>query len=312
MKKYLPRIQCPVRENMGQLYVLKAKYPNASPIKSWVRGLVLILGSILTLVLAFSYQTSTFGTKTMSVVFCDVGQGDAIYIRTPGGADILVDGGPSDRVLKCLEQNMPFWDKTLELVFATHPDADHITGLVSVIERYRLLSFNTISKGKETVIYKKLKAAIERNKIPYRELVAGDRFSLEDGVRIDIKWPAKDFEDRDVNNYSLTTVFKYKDFDLLLTGDLGFEILNSLTFDSPIEVFKLPHHGSKTGVDDETFKKFRFLLAVISAGKNNSYHHPHPSVLALLKKYNVPYKRTDLEGGIRIVTDGKTTKILNN
>lgn len=274
--------------------------------------LFLIFGSIISLVFIFSYQSSTLATKTMSVVFCDVGQGDAIYIRTPDGADILIDGGPGDRILKCLEQNMPFWDKTLELVFATHPDADHITGLVSVIERYRLLSFNTISRGKDTAIYKKLKDAIEKNKIAYREVTAGDKFNIGDGVEIDIKWPQSGFEDRDINNYSVTTLVKYKNFDMLLTGDLGFEILDSLTFgSSPIEVFKLPHHGSKTGVDDETFKKFRFLLGVISAGKNNSYHHPHPSVLALLKKYNVSYKRTDLEGEIKIVTDGKTTKVLN-
>lgn len=270
-----------------------------------------IFSSLILLIALFSYQTGVVSEKRMHIVFCDVGQGDAIYIRTPGGVDILVDGGPSDRVLKCLEQNMPFWDKTIELVFATHPDADHITGLIPVIESYSVKSFNTVSKGKGTAIYKKIRDEIEKNKIPYQEIIAGDKFKFSDGVEVQIKWPSKNFADEDVNNYSLVQLLRYGNFDLLLTGDVGFEILNSLDLSkTTIEVFKLPHHGSKTGVDNSTFQKINAGLAIISAGKNNSYHHPHPSVLSLLKKYNVPSKRTDFNGEIEIVTDGKTTKVL--
>lgn len=276
------------------------------------RAVFAIFSSLILLAALFSYQTGVISEKRMHIVFCDVGQGDAIYIRTPGGADILVDGGPNDSVSNCLSNHMPFWDRTIELVFATHPDADHITGLVSVMESYSVKSFNTVSAGKDTKIFETLKKTISDQKIPYQEISAGSKFRLSDGVAIETKWPQEEFSSEDSNEHSLVQVLKYGEFDLLLTGDITFEILNSLDFGSDsIEVLKLPHHGSKTGVNSSTFQKINALLAVISAGRNNSYHHPHPSVLSLLKKYNVPSKRTDLEGEIRIVTDGKTTKTLN-
>src|SRR3990170_3837678 len=100
------------------------------------RILIPVAISILALIFLFSYQSGQSSDKVLAVVFCDVGQGDAIYIRTPGQVDILIDGGPDKKVLKCLSENMPVWDREIELVFATHPDADHITGLVNVIHEF--------------------------------------------------------------------------------------------------------------------------------------------------------------------------------
>lgn len=206
---------------------------------------------------------------------------------------------------------MPFWDREIELVFATHPDADHITGLVDVIKSYSVKSFNTVDASKNTAIFNALEAQIRDKKIPYRKVFAGDSFSFSDGVRLETKWPQKGFKSTDSNEYSLVQLLKFGNFDLLLTGDITYQILNSLDLASEsIEVFKLPHHGSKTGVDDLTFQKVRPRLAIISAGKNNPYHHPHPSVLSLLRKYKVAYKRTDIDGSIEIVTDGQSTKVL--
>lgn len=271
-----------------------------------------IILSIIALIFLFAYQTGQLSDKVLTVVFCNVGQGDAIYIRTPGSIDILVDGGPAKKVLECLSNNMPVLDREIELVFATHPDADHIAGLVDVIQSYSVKSFNTVSAKKDTKIFETLKKTISEKKIPYQEITAGSKFSLSDGVAIETKWPAEGFSSEDTNEYSLVQLLKFGDFDLLLTGDITYQILNSLDFSSdPIEVLKLPHHGSKTGVNNSTFEKIQTSLAIISAGKNNSYHHPHPSVLSLLRKYNIEYKRTDIKGEIKIVTDGKNTKVVN-
>src|SRR3989344_4638666 len=232
-----------------------------------------IVISLVSLIFIFSYQTGQLSDEVLTVVFCDVGQGDAIYIRTPGQVDILVDGGRDKKVLDCLSDNMPVWDRDIELMFATHPDADHIAGLVDVLE----------------------------TKWPpaQRALWPGG--------------PREGFSSQDTNEYSLVQILRFGDFDLLLTGDITYQILDALDFEpESIEVFKLPHHGSKTGVDDSTFEKIKVSLAIISAGKNNSYHHPHPSVLALLKKFGIGYKRTDVHGSIKIVTDGKTTKVIDN
>src|SRR3989338_2268033 len=112
--------------------------------------LIPIVISALALVFLFFYQTGQLSDKVLTIVFCDVGQGDAIYIRTPGSIDILIDGGPGKKVLKCLSDNMPVWDREIELIFATHPDADHITGFVSVIQSYSVKSFDTVSATKDT------------------------------------------------------------------------------------------------------------------------------------------------------------------
>ena len=273
--------------------------------------LIPIFFSVLALTFLYFYQAQTFSDKQLHVVFCDVGQGDAIYIRTPGNVDILVDGGRNSKVLDCLSKHMPFWDRDIELVFATHPDADHIGGLADVIQSYRVISFNTVSASKDTSVFRNLQSLVRGKKIPYKELVAGDSFSLSDDVKIQTKWPTAGFESKDSNEYSLIQVLSYGEFDLLLTGDITYQILNTIELPIAIEVFKLPHHGSKTGVDSLTFEKIRTYLAVISAGKNNSYHHPHPSVLNLLNKYHVPYKRTDEVGSIEVITDGVNTKIIN-
>ena len=97
--------------------------------------LIVLSGSLLALIFLYFYQTTKFSDKTLHLIFCDVGQGDGIYIRTPTGADIVIDGGKSNGLmLECLSENMPFWDRKIELLFATHPDADHIGGLIEIIE----------------------------------------------------------------------------------------------------------------------------------------------------------------------------------
>jgi len=275
--------------------------------------LIPVILSLLSLIFLFSYQTGQLSDKVLTIIFCDVGQGDAIYIRTPGSIDILIDGGPDKKVLNCLSENMPLVDREIELVFATHPDADHIAGLADVMQSYSVKSFNTVAEKKKTKIFETLEKIISEKKIPYQEITAGSQFTLSDGVTIETKWPKAGFSSQDTNEHSLVQLLKFGNFDLLLTGDITYQILDGLDLNSDsIEVFKLPHHGSKTGVDNSTFEKIKASLAVISAGKNNSYHHPHPSVINLLKKFGVEYKRTDKVGSIKIVTDGKTTRVINN
>ncbi len=274
--------------------------------------LLLILLSAFFLLLLFFYQTATITDKRLHIVFCDVGQGDAIYIRTPSSVDILVDGGRDSRVLDCLANNMPFWDRKIELVFATHPDADHIAGLNYVLESYEVGNFYSSHAEKDTKVYQALRSLIAKNNIAYREIYVGSKFTLEDGVTIETFWPTKDFSAKDINDYSLVQYLKYGQFDLLLTGDVSSYILDTIDLSRvSFEVFKLPHHGSKTGIDESTFERINADLGIISAGKNNSYHHPHESVLSILKKNSIKYLRTDILGEIEFATDGINTEIIN-
>jgi competence protein ComEC len=270
-----------------------------------------ILASIFVLILLFSYQTAKFSDNVLHVVFCDVGQGDAIYVRTPGKIDILVDSGRADnKALSCLNKHMPIWDRTIEIVFATHPDADHIGGFLSVLKSYKVKEFNTVAAKKGTKQYFDLVSLLKELKVPYKEITLGSKFTLSDGVTIRTLWPAAGFDSKDTNEFSLVQLLSFGNFDLLLTGDITYQILNTLNLPSSVEVFKLPHHGSKTGVDEATFQRMSAVLAIVSAGKNNSYHHPHPSVLSLLNKHGVSYRRTDEIGSIEIITDGIQTRAL--
>ena len=107
--------------------------------------LIIILLSSFVLLFSYFFQSQNMQDAKLHLVFCDVGQGDGIYIRTPENVDIVIDGGKANGMMvKCLSQYMPFWDREIELVFATHPDADHIGGLVEVLQSYKVLSFNTL------------------------------------------------------------------------------------------------------------------------------------------------------------------------
>jgi len=261
----------------------------------------------------FVFQSFQYADGRLHVVFCNVGQGDGIFIRTPKGSDIVIDGGPDATILKCLENHMPFWDRDIELVFATHPDSDHITGLESVLKSYTVKSFNTSQKSKGTAVFRRINALIESNHVPFRFLVKDDTYKISDGVEITTYWPTHEYVNSDINgkldanSFSLVQVVSFGSFKTLLTGDIEFEILDKLfTSGYAFDIFKLPHHGSKTGVDAKTFEIIKPSLSIVSSGKNNRYHHPSPQVLELLKQFGLGYKNTAEVGEIEIVSDGKS------
>ncbi|HVZ12004.1 MAG TPA: MBL fold metallo-hydrolase [Patescibacteria group bacterium] len=276
------------------------------------RVFIIIFFCFLALILVFYYQSQYLSDKKLHIFVCDVGQGDGILIRTPENADIVIDGGPENgKMVACLSKNLPFWDHDIEEMFATHPDADHIGGLTQVLENYKVLSFNTstLDNKNNTAIFATLIRDIKEQGIPSRLITTGDRFVVSDGVVLTTLWPEKGFTSTDTNPYSLVQLLTYKNFKGLFTGDITYQILDTLPVPHNLDLFKIPHHGSDTGVDDLTFNIIHPGFVPISVGYHNRYHHPKPSVLALLKKYNVPYKRTDEVGTIEIISDGATTKV---
>ena len=188
-----------------------------------------LLLSLFILLGIFISQGVSFSDERLHLVFCDVGQGDAIYIKTPSGKDILVDGGPNDKVLDCLNSHMPFWDRTIELMVLTHPDADHITGLVPVLERYTVLHFVTSKTSKKTGIYKKFVQTLKNEGLTPRYVFQNDSIDFGDGVLSNVYWPTKEafFEFNqvlEVNELSVVQVISFGNFTALLTGDAGFKV----------------------------------------------------------------------------------------
>ncbi len=150
-----------------------------------------IFGGFIGIVLLFSYLF-TLPDGKLHIVFCDVGQGDAAYIRAPNNQDMLIDGGPDDRVLGCLGKNMPFYDRTLDVVVLTHPQKDHMQGLISVIQRYTVKHFVIGVEGNDTSGYKLLVDNLKKKNIPVVNLYTGDSFSLGK-VKFDVLWPERNW-----------------------------------------------------------------------------------------------------------------------
>jgi competence protein ComEC len=272
---------------------------------------VLISSSLLALYIS---ESTRLKDKLLHVVFCDVGQGDGIYIRTPEGSDIVIDGGPDNSILLCLRENMPFWDRTIELVILTHPDADHYTGLVSVEEHYRIKSFATSFTPKETPGYQVLADELLAQGAVQRFICQGDKFSFEDGLHLSIVWPRScTIGSTDKNDNSVVTLLEYKDLQILMTGDAEEHIgdfYQSIVGD--IDILKVPHHGSKDGVDGEYLEAIKPEVAILSVGAKNRYKHPSTDILNILEAHNIRILRTDKSGDIKVKSDGDTYNIDEN
>ena len=256
------------------------------------------------------YQQRHFNDGKLHITFCDVGQGDGIYIHTPAGKDIVVDGGPDASILSCLSNNMPFWDRTIDLMVLTHPHEDHYYGLKLIADRYQISTFAT--EGLETAESNKLLTVLNRKKTAIRFLCQGDNFILPEGVTLTTLWPKSCLNGvantgLDLNTLSVAQLVTYRDFQLLLTGDINDVIDNQITsLVGDIDVLKVPHHGSKNGLDASFLDAVTPELAIISVGAKNRYGHPAPSILSLLASKSIKTLRTDKNGDIRLVSDGKT------
>lgn len=276
--------------------------------------IVFILISLIFLLTGlFLYQYFKFNDGKLHIVFCNVGQGDGIFIRSPKGLDIMVDSGPDDSILNCLSNYMPFWDRSIEIAFLTHPHADHMMGFISIFKRYKVLNFATEELSNDTILYREVGKEIQKSKIKSQNLITGDRFKISDGLSIKVVGPTKEFlektspggkigESKEFG--SLELLISLGSFNALLTGDSQIEGLREALADSfgPIEVFQVPHHGSKYGTDLEILDILKPKLAVISVGKNK-YGHPSSIVLKILDELKIPFLRTDKHGDIEIIAD---------
>lgn len=265
-----------------------------------------IFGFLLLILVLLGIAISQLPDSNLHIIACDVGQGDAI-LAVYKNIQILTDGGPDDSVLNCLGKHLPFWDRRIELVVSTHPDADHLTGLVGVIKRYNVdtILINPIDPG--TQVYEALKSAVGSRGVGIINPDYGMKLRLG-MIYLDVLHPSRDFENTKTNNYSIVTILKYKEFEALLPGDVDQDIAGKIAEKwqtGTLEYIKVPHHGSKNGLTENLLKRVMPKVAVISVGKNNQWGFPNSEIIEMLEKYNVKILRTDEMGDIEIVTDGE-------
>ncbi|MCX6725710.1 MAG: MBL fold metallo-hydrolase [Candidatus Shapirobacteria bacterium] len=242
----------------------------------------LVLITVLLWLMVFSWPDNR-----LHLIFCNVGQGDAILI-TYKQTQILIDGGPDNKVLNCLSEHLPFWDRQLEAVFLTHPNADHLIGLLMVLKRYQIKYFFSDFK---------IEGILEAKLLQKGDKVIIGRLSFL------VLWPLnKNVNSKDVNDDCLVLELIFDRFKTLLTGDITQKTEEKVLFE-PVDVLKVAHHGSQYSTSEEFLEKVRPVLAVISVGQNR-FGHPSSETLERLKKLGIKVLRTDDQQNIEIVSDG--------
>lgn len=255
------------------------------------------------------------GSNELRISFLDVGQGDSILIQTPSGKDMLIDGGASDVVLERLSHEMSFFDRDIDVMVATHPDADHVTGLIPVLTKYEVKKVITSPRDGDTGIFADLDKHIDSEKTEVHVAHTGDVIDFGDGVTAHILYPSASYNARsgDTNDASVSMVLTYGERTFLLTGDLPTTHEGELfsgELPRNITVYKAGHHGSKYSSGEQLLTYIHPEYAVISAGKDNKYGHPNPEALERLQKYSKEILSTIDKGTITFVTDGRLLKVI--
>ncbi len=279
-----------------------------SIVKNKLFKILIVVLAMLTLALVWVFIEEK--QKFLEIDFFDVGQGDSIFIETPKHKQILIDGGPDLTILEKLGREMPFWDRSIDLVVLSHPEADHLAGLIEVVKRYKIGGILTTGIIRETSEYQEWQKTIQEEKIPIYIAQANGVINLDDNIKLIVLYPLENLSGqviKDSNNTSIVSQLVYKDFELLLTGDIEKKIEKELLKNPPAgglesDILKIAHHGSKTSTAEEFIKAVDPIIAVIQAGKDNTYGHPHQSVLDTLN--NIATFVTGRDGDVKIITDG--------
>ncbi|MDO8424330.1 MAG: ComEC/Rec2 family competence protein [bacterium] len=252
----------------------------------------------------------------LKLVFFDVGQGDSAFIETPKGHQILIDGGPSPVVLEKLANEMPFWDRSIDLIILSHPEEDHMAGLIEVLKRYKVKNILWTGVVRDTPEFKEWQRLIGLEGAGIKIAKAGQKIFLGN-VLVEVLHPFEDWKGKKLKDSNFTSVavrLVFGENSFLFPGDAySFQekemVLRQEVLDS--DVLKAGHHGSKTSSSEEFLEKVSPSFVVISSGRDNSYGHPHPEVLARFEKYGINVLRTDQEGDIKIISNGKNYGLPN-
>jgi competence protein ComEC len=279
------------------------------------KKVVLFIAGFLFLLNIFSWNEvfALFGPHNLRVDFWDVGPGDSTFILTPEKHQILIDGGPDASILRKLSLLMPFWDRNLDLVILTHPESDHMQGLLYALQRYKADYILWTGVKKTTPEYTEWMSVLaKQKKLGAKIIIAEYGQEIKAGnVLIDTLHPLESVEGENAKNTSNDTcivsklIFGKNSF--LFVGDISSTAEKELVYEKlnlQSDVLKVAHHGSKYSTLDLFLSDVNPKFAVISVGAKNTYGHPTPEVLQRLEKFGIKMFRTDKDGDVEFVSDG--------
>jgi len=268
--------------------------------KYWLFLLVILLLVANIFIFYLDWQDSH---RNFTFAMLDVGQGDALFIESPTGTQILVDGGPPRKILNQLSRVVSPFDRSIDAIIITNPDADHIAGFLDVLKIYKVDSVFESGTLTDSKTYQNLKDEINKNNIPSILARRGMKLNLGGGVFIDILFPDRYVSSWSTNDGSIVARLTYGDTKIMLTGDASVKTEKIILEENSQEqlksnILKVGHHGSRTSTSLEFLKVINPSYAFISDGKDNKYGHPHKEILDELNQFGAKVLRTDLLGAI--------------
>src|SRR3989338_2204829 len=253
------------------------------------------------------------GILTFAVL--DIGQGDYIFIESPTGTQVLVDGGPDKNLMKKISDFLPFYDRHIDMIVVKNPDLDHYSGFIPLMDKYSVDVVLEPGTQSLTGTYAFLEKEIADKKIPKVLARRGQIVDLGGGAYLQIIFPDRDVSGLSSNDGSIVMRLVYGGTSVMLQGDSTTNIEHYLVsdYDANLKstILKAGHHGSRTSTTEEYVTAVQPLWAVISSGPNNSYGHPHKEALDTLAKLNIPALDTCDNARIIFQSDGKNFVLKN-
>lgn len=271
--------------------------------------------SVILILAGVAFFQAVEDSGKLVVNFFDVGQGDAILIKTPEHQKILIDGGPNNSVIEKLGENMPFYDRKIDLMILTHPHADHLVGLIEVLKRYEVKKILATGAINSTPDYLAWLEEIRNQDVPMEIARSGQTLDFGENLKMEIFSPIGDFVGKqpdDLNSTSIVAKLIFSETSFLFTGDAEEDTEEEMIaagVDLKSDVLKIGHHGSRNATSQNFLGVVQPKFAVISVGAKNTFGHPNKTVLNRLEKMGTEIFRTDEEGDVKMTSDGVEIKL---
>lgn len=250
--------------------------------------------------------------ENLEVDFLNVGQGDSILIKTPYGQNILIDGGPDDKVVNELGREMSWWDKQIDLIILTHPHDDHVSGLLEVIKRYKVKKIAYTGVVHSSPNYLAWLELVKSEKIPVIIIDRPQKIEFGPDCWLDIVYPRESLLGKsmdNLNNSSIIARLVFRHTNFLFAGDAEEEVEDKLFLegiDLSADIFKASHHGSDTSNSQEFLESVNPDMVVIQVGEDNKFGHPSLRAVKRFERLGAQIFRTDLDGAVELTSNGES------
>ena len=274
--------------------------------------IILTISAIIISISFLTQNNNVSSQNKMIVHYIDVGQGDCILIQV-NNKNLLIDSGPSSNRKDLLDYLEKLNIKKLDYIIATHPHEDHIGNMDTIIKRYSVGNFYSPKVITSSNTFESMISALVDKNLKISVLKKGVKgIDLGKNVKIQVFSPLENISSDNLNDYSPIIKITFVNNSFLFTGDAEVSTESMVISENNnlnCDILKVGHHGSSTSTSSSFLASVNPSVAIIPVGKNNSYGHPTPEVLSLLNSYNIRTFRTDINGTIIAISDGKNINI---